>query len=51
MGATRAENSRCVAEHACAEVAHRQSVFTIPKRLRLCFRYERSLLDALCLDA
>ena len=36
-----------VAEHVCAEVPHRQFVFTIPKRLRLYFRYDRSLLGAL----
>jgi len=39
---------RQVAEHVCADVAHRQFVFTIPKRLRLYFRYDRSLLGGLC---
>ncbi len=37
-----------VAEHVCTEVPRRQFVFTIPKRLRLYFRYDRSLLGALC---
>ena len=31
----------------CAEVPHRQYVFTIPKRFRLYFRYDRSLLGKL----
>jgi len=31
-----------------AQVAHRQWVFTIPKRLRVYFRYDRSLLGGLC---
>ena len=35
-------------EHVCAEVPHRQFVFTIPKRLRLYFRYDRRLLGDLC---
>ena len=39
---------RGVAEEVCAEVAHRQFVFTIPKRLRIYFRYDRSLLGELC---
>jgi hypothetical protein len=29
-----------VAEHICAEVPHRQFVFTIPKRLRIDHRLE-----------
>jgi len=37
-----------VAAHVCAEVPHRQFVFTIPKRLRLYFRFERRLLGELC---
>ena len=37
-----------MAEHVCAEVPHRQFVFTIPKRLRLYFRYDRRLLGDLC---
>ena len=35
----------------CAPVPHRQFVFTIPKRFRLYFRYDRSLLGKLCLSA
>jgi hypothetical protein len=31
-----------------AEVPHRQWVFTIPKRLRIYFRYDRKLLGRLC---
>jgi hypothetical protein len=31
-----------------AQVPHRQWVFTIPKRLRVYFRYDRSLLGKLC---
>ena len=42
------EKAGWVAEHVCAEVPHRQFVFTIPKRLRLYFRYDRSLLGTLC---
>ena len=30
------------------DVAHRQFVFTIPRRLRIYFRYDRSLLGSLC---
>jgi len=37
-----------VAEHVCAEVPHRQFVFTIPKRLRIYFRFDRRLLGQLC---
>ena len=37
-----------VAEHVCAEVPHRQFVFTIPKRLRIYFRFDRRLLGELC---
>ena len=39
---------RGVAEEVCTQVAHRQFVFTIPKRLRIYFRYDRSLLRELC---
>jgi hypothetical protein len=39
---------RQVAEHVCAEVPHRQFVFTIPKRLRIYFRFEHRLLGDLC---
>jgi len=31
-----------------AQVPHRQWVFTIPKRLRVYFRFTRSLLGELC---
>jgi hypothetical protein len=42
------EKAGWVAEHVCAEVPHRQFVFTIPKRLRIYFRFERRLLGHLC---
>jgi hypothetical protein len=42
------EKAGWVCEHVCAEVPHRQFVLTIPKRLRLYFRYDRSLLGGLC---
>ncbi|MDH7502783.1 MAG: transposase zinc-binding domain-containing protein, partial [Verrucomicrobiota bacterium] len=42
------EKAGWVAEHVCAEVPHRQFVFTIPKRLRIYFRFERRLLGELC---
>ena len=42
------EKADWVAEHICAEVPHRQFVFTIPKRLRIYFRFERRLLGELC---
>ena len=42
------EKAGWVTEHVCAEVAHRQFAFTIPRRLRLYFRYDRSLLGGLC---
>ncbi len=35
-------------EDVLAEVPHRQWVFTIPKRLRVYFRYDRKLLGKLC---
>ena len=35
-------------EEVLAEVPHLQWVFTIPKRLRVYFRYDRSLLGKLC---
>jgi hypothetical protein len=41
------EKAGWVAEHVCAEVPHRQFVFTIPKRLRIYFRFERRLLGQL----
>ncbi len=37
-----------VAEDVCAPVAHRQVVLTIPKRLRLHTRFDRTLLGKLC---
>ena len=42
------EKAGWVAEHICAEVPHRQFVFTIPKRLAIYFRFERRLLGDLC---
>ena len=42
------EKASWVAEHVCAEVPHRQFVFTIPKRLRIYFRFDRRLLGELC---
>jgi hypothetical protein len=36
-----------IARDVCAPVAHRQFVFTIPKRLRIFFRFDRRLLGAL----
>ena len=36
-----------VAEDVCFRVPHRQFVFTIPKRLRIFFRYDRDLLKKL----
>jgi len=42
------EKAGWVAEHVCAEVPHRQFVFTIPKRLRIYFRFDRRLLCELC---
>jgi ribosomal protein S27E len=38
-------------EELLLDVPHRQVVFTIPKMLRLFFRYKRKLLDSLCLSA
>ena len=35
-------------EEVFAPVPHRQWVFTIPKRLRIYFRYDRKLLGKLC---
>ena len=37
-----------VAEDVCAAVPHRQVVLTIPKRLRLHTRFDRTLLGKLC---
>ena len=37
-----------LAEEVIENVSHRQFVFTIPKRFRLYFRYDRALLGKLC---
>src|SRR3974377_513433 len=37
------EKAGGAAEQVCAQVPHRQLVFTIPKRLRLYFRFDRRL--------
>ena len=37
-----------MSREVCAPVAHRQFVFTIPKRLRIYFRSDRRLLGELC---
>ena len=39
--------SQTIAQTICAPVPHRQLVFTIPKRLRIYCRYDRSLLGEL----
>ncbi len=39
--------AQTIAQTICAAVPHRQLVFTIPKRLRIYARYDRSLLGAL----
>jgi hypothetical protein len=36
-----------IAENICAQVPHRQFVFTMPKRFRLYFRFNRELLRKL----
>jgi len=36
-----------IAENICAPVPHRQFVFTMPKRFRLFFRFDRDLLRKL----
>jgi hypothetical protein len=38
-------------EELLLDVPHRQVVFTVPKMLRLFFRYKRKLLNSLCLSA
>jgi hypothetical protein len=40
-----------VAEELLLDVPHRQVVFTVPKMPRLFFRYNRKLLNSLCLCA
>ena len=42
------EKAGWVAEQVCAEVPHRQFVFTVPKGLRLYFGFNRRLLGDLC---
>ena len=37
-----------IADDVCESVPHRQFVFTIPKRLRIFFRFDRKLLGRLC---
>ena len=38
-------------EELLLDVPHRQVVFTVPKMLRLFFRFRRKLLNDLCLSA
>jgi hypothetical protein len=50
LGVTRKRTllaAETIADTICAPVPHRQLVFTIPKRLRLYCRYDRSLLGDL----
>jgi len=42
------ERAAWVAQHVCTDVPHRSFAFTIPKRLRLCFRDDRRFGGALC---
>ncbi len=42
------QTAQWVSQDVCAPVAHRQFVFTIPKRLRIYFRFDRRLLGLLC---
>jgi len=42
------QTAHWVSREVCAPVAHRQFVFTIPKRLRIYFRFDRRLLGLLC---
>ena len=42
------QTAHWVSEEVCAPVPHRQFVFTIPKRLRIYFRFDRRLLGELC---
>ncbi len=37
-----------IADDVCESVPHRQFVFTLPKRLRIYFRFDRKLLGRLC---
>lgn len=47
----REEWSEWMREELLLDVPHRQVVFTIPKMLRLFFRFRRSLLSSLCMAA
>lgn len=38
----------CITRKVFADVPHRQWVFTNPKRFRIYFRFDRSLLGKLC---
>jgi len=38
-------------EELILDVPHRQVVFTIPKMLRIFFKYKRRLLEDLCQEA
>ena len=40
--------SQHIARDVCEAVPHRQFVFTVPKRLRIFFRFDRRLLRELC---
>ena len=42
------QTAHWVSQEVCAAVPHRQFVFTIPKRLRIYFRFDRRLLGQLC---
>lgn len=42
------QTAQWVSQEVCAPVAHRQFVFTLPKRLRIYFRFDRRLLGQLC---
>ena len=47
----REEWSEWMREELLLDVPHRQVVFTVPKMLRLFFRFKRKLLNSLCLTA
>jgi ribosomal protein S27E len=47
----REEWGEWIREDLLLDVPHRQVVFTIPKMLRLFFRFKRKLLNSLCLSA
>jgi hypothetical protein len=48
---TREEWGKWMREELLLDVPHRQVIFTVPKMLRLFFRYKRKLLNSLCLSA